>query len=227
MNHIYFFIGGFLLIFRILLPETAVAEGTKEIYIGNHDTWFFLCNDFAGHCNQSGQGNRTQFAIYGCDETSRLYFVTTNTNELIYVGFNVPSNQLPNGCHAVFRIKDLAGNIVYAQTTVPSSGVGFISSYTQAQVGPQQIYGSNGYNAIDWHPPYPGTFYIEFQELNNTSGNAQTDNDGFYVSLFDLTVYDSVIHSQSWEGFIPRPGSSKKVAEQIMVNITEPIMFIQ
>jgi uncharacterized protein (TIGR02145 family) len=193
------------LICLLLFSLSSFSEGSKEIYIGTHNTSLFLCNDFVGHCNQSGNGNRTQFSIYGCEETSRLYFVTANTNEIVYIGFN-PAN-IPGNSHGVFRIKNQAGTIVYSETAIPTTGTGFITNITEARNGPFQLYGTGGYSAIDWHPPAPDTYYIEFQEVNTASGNVQTDNDGFNMNLFDLTVYDSIslqtklgrLYSKAWQ----------------------------
>ena len=198
----------FLFIFYFV-PSVMFSEGSKEIYITTHNTALYFCNDFVGHCNSGGAGDRIQFAIYGCDETSRLYFVTANTHEIIYVGFNAAD--IPSTCHGVFRIKNLAGTIVYAQSNIPTSGTGYINTITEARNGPFQLYGTGGYSAIDWHPPAAGKYYIEFEEVNNSSGTVQTDNDGFNLNLFDLTVYDSValqkklgrLYSKSWQFYEP------------------------
>jgi uncharacterized protein (TIGR02145 family) len=200
-----FLLSMFSLVFFLSLD--AFPEGSKEIYVGTKNTSLFLCNDFVGHCNSGGAGDRTQFCVYGCEETSRLYFVTANNHEIIYIGFNV--SDIPASCHGVFRIKNIAGTVVYNQAAIPVSGTGFINTITEARNGPFQIYGAGGYSAINWHPPAPATYYIEFQEVNNSTGNIQTDNNGFNLDLFDLTVYDSVAHltktgrlySKAWQLF--------------------------
>ena len=75
MKHIYKAILHFPLLFLLMFPVLSFAEGSKEIYIGAFTSYLYLCNDFTTHCQSNG-GQRTQFAIYGCNETDRLYFIT-------------------------------------------------------------------------------------------------------------------------------------------------------
>ena len=63
----------------------------------------------------------------------------------------------------------MSGTIVYPELTLPAAGTGYIANIGEARVGPFQIYGAGGYTAIDFHPPSPGTFYIEFAAKNNNS----------------------------------------------------------
>src|SRR5664279_943945 len=87
-------------------PSGVRSEGSKEIYIGTNNIDLYLCNDFVGQCN-GGQGFRTQFAIYGCNATDRLYFSSSTPQETIFMGFN---GNTSGQNHIVFRIKDIAGN---------------------------------------------------------------------------------------------------------------------
>ncbi|MCX6251929.1 MAG: hypothetical protein NTX61_14405 [Bacteroidetes bacterium] len=176
------------------------AEGSKEIWVGTYMSYLFICTDFVTHCEY------TNFAAYGCDETSRLCFVTKNTDEIAYFGFNLEQSDIPSGNTCVFRIKDLSGTVVYPETPVPITAIpGYIYFVSQARIGPAQIYGASGYNAIDWHPPAAGTYYMEFQVIDNISG-APTPR-GFRMNIFDLTVYDSValqvkpgrLYSKAWQ----------------------------
>lgn len=65
MKHIYFFFRNYLfLILLYIFPVKTYPEGSKEVYIGGNNTFWYLCNDFAGQCFANG-GLRTQFAIYG------------------------------------------------------------------------------------------------------------------------------------------------------------------
>lgn len=204
-----------LVLFVIILESLSVkGEGSKEIYVSGHDIDLYLCNDAITHCNNGGI--RNPFAIYGCDEPDRLYLITKNLNELVYFGFQQGTDVGFNN-HVVFRILDLAGNIVYPETTVPTSGTGYINNIAEADVGPIQIYGAGGYTAIDWHPATAGTFYIEFMRKRNSNNNDVTG--GFTLGLIDFTVYDSValqvnagrLFSKAWqfqqEGNLSNPGT--------------------
>lgn len=178
------------------------TEGSKQIYIGTHQTELYLCNDFVGKCN-NGNGDRTQFAIYDCDTADRLYFITSAASETVYLGFQ-GSGTGPNN-HIVFRIRDEEGNIVRPQADLPTSGTGYIPSIAEARIGPNQLYGSGGYDAISFHPSSPGVYFIEFNRVNNTTGN--TSIGSFVMDLFDFTVADTVavvarpgrVYSQAWQ----------------------------
>src|ERR1039457_4104783 len=130
-------------------PNSAFSEGAKEISISGHQIDLYLCNNYVNFCNNGGL--RNPFAIYNCSEPNRLYFSTASIHEIVYMGFQ-QGNDVGNNQHVVFRVKDLTGNIVYPETTLPTSGTGFIANIGQADVGPAQIYGSGGYTAFDWHP---------------------------------------------------------------------------
>ena len=193
--------------------ENVFSEGSKEVWVGGHQINFFLCNDNVTHCNNGGL--RNPFAIYGCDEPDRLYFSTANSNEIVYMGFQQYTDVGFND-HVVFEIKDMSGTIVYPETTLPTSGTGYIASIAQADIGPTQIYGAGGYTAIDWHPSVPGLFYIEFMQKNSSNNNV---TGGFSINLLDITVYDSVallvkpgrLYSKAWQfqqtGNLNNPGT--------------------
>ncbi len=178
-------------------PFDVFPEGSKEVYIGTQSVTFYLCNDFTNKCNPptNPQGDRCQFAIYGCSRSERLYFITTSPNETVYLGFNSPTSGTGgNQQHTVWRIKDHNDNIVYppggGELTAASSGRGFISSISNARIGPTEIPGNTGgYEGADFHPAAADTFYIEFNR-KNSSGNVVTTN--FNMDLIDITVYDSV-----------------------------------
>ncbi|MDZ7741686.1 MAG: hypothetical protein U5Q03_08030 [Bacteroidota bacterium] len=87
---------------------------------------------------------------------------------------------------------------------MPESGTGFINSIDEARQGPQQITGAGGYDAIEFVPPGPDTYYIEFDRLNNSGER----NPGlFEIELFDITVYDNNVgeirdgrlYSKGWQ----------------------------
>ncbi|MEI7662239.1 MAG: hypothetical protein WCK34_08575, partial [Bacteroidota bacterium] len=198
-------LSGFLIsiIFLVCAASRSEAEGSKEIYVTTHNTSLYMCNDFVGKCNvPAANGDRSQFAIYGCNEVDRLYFVKLHLSEVIYLGFS--GSNAGNNNHIVFEIKNLAGSVVYPETTLPAAGTGFIANIAQARVGPNQIYTTGGYSAIDFHPADTGMYYIEFTK-KNVSNTVVTGN--FNIDLIDVTVYDTValqvepgrLYSKSWQ----------------------------
>jgi hypothetical protein len=199
-QRIYFLIQLLLGIF--LFQDNVFSEGSKEIYIGTHNTWLFMCTDAVGHCNNGG--DRTPFATYGCTEPDRLYFSTLTNDETVFMGFN-GSNYDVGPHHIVFEIKDISGTVVYPEMSLPTAGTGFIPNINSARIGPTQIYGAGGYTAIDFHPANPGTYYIEFAMRNNTGGTFY--NGGINMDLIDITIQDTVaslvkpgrLYSKSWQ----------------------------
>jgi uncharacterized protein (TIGR02145 family) len=199
-QRIYFFVQ--LVLGMFLFHYNGYSEGSKEIYVGTHNTWLFMCTDNVGHCNNGGV--RTPFGTYGCTEPDRLYFSTLTPDETVFMGFNGSVDG--GGAHyVVFEIRDMSGTIVYPEIRVPTAGTGFITSIAQARVGPFQVYGAGGYTAIDFHPATPGTFYIEFAMRDNASGNFYKG--GIDINLIDITVQDTVasvvkpgrLNSKSWQ----------------------------
>ena len=204
MRKIYLFGFLFSLTFLLFPVSTSFAEGSKEIYITTHNTYLFSCNDAVGQCNNGGP--RTRFASYDGPEPDRLYFVTLNPSETVYLGFNgiLATNANPLA-HIVFRIKDMSGTVVYSEQTMPNSGTGFISNIGAARTGPNQIYTTGGYDAYNFHPPTPGTYYLEMTRKLNVNGNI--DLGGIQLNLLDVTVYDTIasqvkpgrLYSKSWQ----------------------------
>jgi len=192
-----------LLLLMFLLPNLLFSEGSNEIYVNRPtaNTMLYLCSDFAGQCG-SAAGIRTQFAVYECNEEDRLYFEVIN-DEIVYFGLRGD----PSGSNRkiVYRISDVLGNIVFAEADIPTAGTGFISTIDQARVGPNQISGGGGYDAIEFRPPAPGSYFIEFDRIHSTNGNREPG--AFYINLFDITVYDTIaseirpgrLHSKGWQ----------------------------
>ncbi|MCX6269604.1 MAG: hypothetical protein NTW16_20000 [Bacteroidetes bacterium] len=196
------------LFFCLLWPLSGSCEGTKELNSNSiQSTELYLCNDFAGHCS-SGAGLRSQFATYTDTESAgdleRLYFVTLNANEVVYLGFKGSTFSAP-ARKIVYRIMNLAGAIQGTEQSLPTSGTGYISTFSQALNGPNQLGTTNGYDAIVFTPPVPGTYYIEFS-VRYTSNNNIFIGD-FNLLLFDLTVGNTITHlakrgrlySKSWQ----------------------------
>ncbi|MCK5765921.1 MAG: hypothetical protein KAH26_08050, partial [Bacteroidales bacterium] len=194
-----------LLLFLLLLPQLTFAEGTKEVWrdLPDHTTWLHLCNDLADHCAGFWGNPRSNFAVYDCDQDERMFFITENTDEIVYIGFSGDPDY--PGAKIVYRIRDELGFIVQAEADLPTAGAGFINNVGEARVGPSQIYGVGGYDALTFTPPGVGIYYIEFSLVDILSGTRIEET--FYVNLFDVTVYNTVaaevkpgrLYSKSWQ----------------------------
>jgi uncharacterized protein YkvS len=196
-----------LLLYILFLPTLLLGEGSNEIYVdkATANTKLYFCNDFAGQC-ASGGGVRTQFAIYDSNEEDRLCFVTENADEIVYMGFKGdPNNGWGGDYKIVYRIKNSAGTIIVPEADLPTAGTGFINNIGEARIGPIQVAGAGGYDAILFDPPAPGLYYIEFERLDVNTGNRVTGS--FYMDLFDITVYNHVasevklgrLYSKGWQ----------------------------
>ena len=169
-------------------------EGTKELNTnGAASTILYLCNDFATHCN-SANGQRSQFATYDATQSApdndRLYFTIANGSEAVYMGFKGTALTGNPARHIVYQIREkITGNIVQAELPLPTAGAGFISTFTQAELGPNQLIPLppfNGYDAVIFTPPGAGTYYIEFSVRRN-------DNSQIYVGTFSLDLIDLTV----------------------------------
>ena len=197
------FLIGYLLLFQ---GYYAGCEGTKQLNSNSvQSTSLYLCNDFTSHCTSSA-GLRSQFATYDATQSAadvdRLYFVTANASEAVYMGFQGSGTTSPANParHIVYRIKNLAGTIVQAEQSLPTSGAGYISTFAQAVNGPNQLPSPNittGYTALIFTPPAPGTYYIEFTVKRDDNGAVYVGT--FDLLLFDITVGNTVTH-------LPKPG---------------------
>jgi|GEM_PF-1693738 len=194
---------GFILLITICgIYSTTIAEGSKEVYVGNYETHFFFCSDSITHCNNGG--DRSSFATYECDSLDRLCFNINSTDEVVYLGFNPDFGW--GDVAGVYRIKDINGNIVKSEEIVPSSGTGFINSIDEARTGPIQVAGSNGYDAIVFTPPAIGYYYIEFNRVLASSPTTSSPG-AFELDLLDITIENSVtstveegrLYSHAWQ----------------------------
>jgi uncharacterized protein (TIGR02145 family) len=199
-QRIYFLVS--LILGLFFFQDKVFSEGSKELYIGTHNTWLFMCTNNVNHCNNGG--DRTPFATFGCTEPDRLYFSTLTSQETVFMGFKGHPEDA-GAHHIVFEIRDMSGTVVFPEMSLPTAGTGYIPSINEARVGPIQIYGAGGYTAIDFHPATPGTFYIEFAMRNNSNGTFY--NNGINIDLFDITIQDTVagvvkpgrLNSKSWQ----------------------------
>jgi gliding motility-associated-like protein len=140
----------------------SLAEGTKELMATTSDFGFIQINDLS-----------RKFATYNAPIFNRLYIHICNAGEIIYLGFKQSNNDVS------FQLKDPNGNIVITTQALPTVGSGYIASYNQALVGPQQLFGPLGYNALNYTSLIAGDYYIEFTNPGNTHR---------IFDLFDITV---------------------------------------
>ena len=198
------------------------SEGSKELNKGcqSWSTFLYLCNDFTNHCTDTN-GIRSQFAAYdsthSAPDNSKLYFAA-RANETVYMGFyGSPTDTIP-GLDIVYRICDSTGAVVYAEDFLPKAAgtTGFIPGLDEACDGPNQVSSTgNGYDAIEWTPPKPGTYYIEFSEKYNGSFYIGR----FWLYLFDITIYDNTTSSV-------KPGRLFSKAWQFASNAFKGINYI-
>ncbi|MDA3881886.1 MAG: hypothetical protein PF481_01225 [Bacteroidales bacterium] len=149
------------------------AEGSKELMPGNTGNCYVQFNE--------SFGGQRDFAMDGADMYERLYIHIANVGEVINLGFN----PLTTTGSAQFRIKAPDGTVVYGYQTVPSSaGTGYISTFTEAEIGPNTLTGgTGGYTPFTYTPTTTGDFYIEFERISSTTR--------YLFELFDITISTS------------------------------------
>lgn len=162
-----------LIIAFIFSFNVSNAEGTKELRPTSLDKGYLL----------TGSG-WSRFASYGCDSLYRLHIQVCNTNETVFFGFKVVSNST-----TYFRIKRPDGTDVpgFSHQLVPTSGNGYISTYSSAVAGPASIVGASGYADLSFSPTMTGDYYIEFNDANQTTYSSGERN----FEYFDVTVADA------------------------------------
>jgi len=136
------------------------------------------------------------FATFNAPEDYRLNIQVCNPGEKIYMGFKQTNDDV------YFRLMDgstntavpIPGLTPVPGTTntykLPSSGAGYIDSYDKAYNGPSQIVGAGGYNALEFTPPGPGNYYIEFNPKSPTTPTPEKR----IFTYFDITVADPTIN---------------------------------
>ncbi len=169
------------------------SEGTKNI---------MPYSNYIGRLNF--EPSFTNFAMYGCMVTERLNIHIANVGEKIYYGFGkvYDANQLQM-FDMVYRIKDPNGNIVVSQSSVPTSGNGFISTYTEAISGPN-IVNTLGYTALSYTATTIGDYYIEFNYNNSGSIGDRRELEFFDITVAsvngsNINVIDGRVWSQEWQ----------------------------
>ena len=176
-----------ILILIALISGKISAEGTKQTTPYNAST----AQTVLLQINRTTDGgDSSRFA--GWNATSvfdRLYFTISDyTTEKVYLGFKKNSATSQD---VYFRIKRPDGTIVFTGIAPPSSvgGAGWISTWSQANIGPSNLSGNTGgYLATVFDPSlitnshYNGDYYIEFN-IGTTANNSEID-----LLYYDITI---------------------------------------
>jgi len=175
--------GSFVAVFCLvsLLSISVWAEGTREVMPA-----------LASKGQLCFNRSRNLFGLYGASPEFRLHVTIADASEKIRFGFGRVLGDA--GQDLVFRIKDQSGAIVRPEAPVPTSGTGFINSYSQAVTGPLPVPG--GYDYLEIQNLAKGDYYFEF----NYTG-AVNDNNRRYLEFFDISVIkpgDKVINGRIW-----------------------------
>jgi LruC domain-containing protein len=175
-------------------PNVARAEGTKEMVPTSGS------NNVQLQVNRSNQGGfASTFAGWTATSVNdRLYIhINDYTTEKIYLGFKEATSG-----SVYYRIKRPDGTVVVGPTQIPSSGTGAITSWSQANIGPNNLTGNNnGYTATVINlngaaaTRYNGDFYIEF----NTS-NSSANTDEIFLDYYDITVANGTANTSIKKG---------------------------
>jgi len=156
-----------LLLFSvIMMPYLSKSEGTKEIQPKSTDFGYIILDPLW-----------SQFGLYNSPTTSRIHISICNVGEKIHYGFNQPQGDVK------YRLVDPNGNIVVSQSSVPTSGAGYITTYNRAVAGPQALVGGSGYSQLTYVSTMTGDYYIEFLL---PKGNPRR-----VFNYFDITVGSS------------------------------------
>lgn len=153
----------------------ASAEGTKQLTPNNTGNCYVQFNERIG-------GQRYFAMTTNTDTLNRLYIHIATAGEIINFGFKKLVAANPTGGDARFRIINPSGTVVYAFTNIPTSGAGYISTFDQANIGPNTLTGgSGGYTPLTYTTATTGDFYIEFEKTSDATLR-------YLFDYFDITV---------------------------------------
>ena len=177
----------------LILSATSFAEGTRETSPTGNEAYLNI--------GRTTIVPNREFALYDGNADERLYFhIHDFNNEVLHIGLNkVGAGDME------FRIKDPSGTVVFGPFDVPTTGAGFINSYTEAITGPAAIL-AGGYNSIVFDPVAEGSlvngdYYIEFDNGNAASGKdvPQVErNLRWYDFTIENTATNSALPGRLW-----------------------------
>jgi gliding motility-associated-like protein len=159
-----------------------IADGTKQVSPLNNT------NGTALYISPSSSTG----SYLGALSHQRIQFtIADNNNENLYFGLHPRTFSNFNTTlvtNAYYRIYDSGDNLVAGPTLLPTSGNGFIATYTQASSGPN-IGGLNptGYSPITFDPSTDGDFYVVLYRSNNGGTNMEITLP-ITFPFFDFTV---------------------------------------
>ena len=172
------------IVFKLLLllplvyfvSGTTLAEGTKELQPVSTINATISLN----YGNPSASlGHYGAFATPNADDAHKLWVTIGNIGESVHFGFQKNTS----GDEINFVIKNALGTVVYPSgglpIAVPTTGNGYINSYTEAINGPKAI-NASGYNQLTFVPTAVGDYYFEFSWA--------TTNDTRRLKFYDITV---------------------------------------
>ena len=159
------------------------AEGTKQIMPASNTKGQLCINKF-----------RNDFAFYDAAPEFRLNISIADPTEVIRFGFGKILDANAVQSNLFYRIKGPSGYIS-VELPVPTSGAGFIDSYTAAVAGPFP----GGYPYLEFKPAIPGDYYMEFY-YPGASADIRRN-----IEYFDITVVnasgnaiDGRVWSKAW-----------------------------
>ncbi len=210
----------FVAVFGLIHQFSAFAIGVKEIDPND---------DFLALVFHKENGRYNNFMRYDSKEEERLY-VSLNAEDHFYFGFKFHKGHYENFLSypllsdAWVRIKDENGMVVFGPIEILENDSGYIANRAQAKTGPQQVFGNNGYSALDFVAPTRGNYYVEvtYNPCSPCDGNDDgmhtiVGEETFTASEYDFTVTDANDHvvsgrvySKAW-GFTSGKGWFGKV----------------
>ena len=133
---------------------------------------------------------------YNSPANDRLY-ISLNAGDQFYFGMSLgvtSSGTLQKLTDNVFvRIKDELGNIVFGPIEIKNLGDGHLESLAETLIGPKQLNGTTGYDALLFTATAKGNYYLEVNYQNPTTymGGVPFNATFFCIDLFDFTVVDN------------------------------------
>jgi gliding motility-associated-like protein len=161
-----------VLLFVVSPTVFLYSEGTKQVMPNSSAKGQLCINKY-----------RNDFAFFDGRAEFRLNISIINTSEKIRFGFGqVLDNGFNPVSDLVYQIKNSSGLIVYGPFPVPTSGKGYINTYSEAIAGPF----AGGYNYLEIQPLNTGDYYLEFYYPPS-----YIDDSRHYLEFFDITVVNA------------------------------------